>query len=146
VGGVIIELEAGALNLLDIIRVLFMHRIIFIVPIVFLIVFVTNCGRLLSEGSQLNTHDDFGSTHQVVTLYSIAGCGYCSAAKSLFNKHTVAYKEILINPDDNVQYSNLIKKSGMQSFPQIFYGEQLIGGYDDLKRLSSSHDLKKLLK
>jgi len=83
---------------------------------------------------------------QSIIIYSTVNCPYCVAAKNLCVNKGLDYKEIDLtnNPDE----LNRIKdKTGMMTVPQIFIGEDFIGGYVDLKKLSDTGELdKKLLK
>jgi glutaredoxin 3 len=69
-----------------------------------------------------------------VILYSKDYCPYCTLAKNILNSLNIAYEEIDITHKPETIYE-LMKKSGMRTVPQIFIGEELIGGYDDLSRL-----------
>ena len=79
-----------------------------------------------------------------VTLYTMKFCPYCERAKSLFKQKGIAYKEILLEDDDEIQWDRLYKKSGMKTMPQIFDGERLIGGYTELAELDAKDGLASL--
>lgn len=62
----------------------------------------------------------------------------------LLKKKGLTYDEILVsrNPDKRQE---MIARSGSQSVPQIFIGEQTIGGFDDLYALEQDGELDRLL-
>ena len=83
---------------------------------------------------------------QSITIYSTMNCPYCVAAKNLCISKGLDYKEIDLtnNPDELTRIKN---QTGMLTVPQIFIGQEFIGGYVDLKKLSDTGELnKKLLK
>ncbi len=63
------------------------------------------------------------------TVYSFATCPYCVSAKQLLNQKGYEYEEIVIERE---QIKDLVKKTKMMTVPQIFIGDEFIGGYDDL--------------
>lgn len=63
------------------------------------------------------------------TVYSFATCPYCVSAKQLLTQKGYEYDEIVI---DRSQIKDLVKKTKMMTVPQIFIGEEFIGGYDNL--------------
>ena len=79
-----------------------------------------------------------------VTIYSTRICPYCVRAKNFFTKKNIEYTEIMIDQDPSL-ISEMIKKSGRQSVPQIFIDDIHIGGYDDLYLLDKKGLLDKLL-
>lgn len=80
-----------------------------------------------------------------VTVYSLVYCPYCVKAKNLLSTHSISYKEIIVDADDDEMRETLQKKSGMRTFPQIFYGEKLIGGFTELQKLDNDQGLKNVL-
>jgi glutaredoxin 3 len=71
----------------------------------------------------------------VVKVYSKTGCKYCVLAKEFLNEKNIPFEEVLFDPEtsdyrDNVDV--LIAKTGHRTFPQIFFGEEFIGGYSDM--------------
>ncbi|HTL11552.1 MAG TPA: glutaredoxin 3 [Bdellovibrionota bacterium] len=72
---------------------------------------------------------------QPVVMYTKTTCPYCVMAKRLLTMRGITFEEINVEkwPDD--QRQALMKRSGMRTVPQIFHGDRLIGGYDDLHAL-----------
>ncbi len=81
-----------------------------------------------------------------ILIYSSMLCPYCFAAKNLLKKLNLSFEEVLV--DNNLTIKNqMIKLSdGRTTVPQIFFGENHIGGYDDLKRCYDEGKLNLLLK
>ena len=79
-----------------------------------------------------------------VTIYTRDFCGYCARAKALLQSKNVNFTEY--NATENPQYrQEMVDKSGRNTFPQIFIGEQHVGGCDDLHALDRDGKLDPLL-
>ena len=81
-----------------------------------------------------------------VTIYTGPLCNYCSAAKRLLDRNNVAYKEINIATVDGAMDEMIKKANGKRTIPQIFFGDQHIGGYDETRALEKENKLQELLK
>lgn len=68
-----------------------------------------------------------------ITIYTKSYCGYCRKAKFTLEQEGWSYKEIDITDDPKV-LTDLQVKTGMFTVPQIFVGDEFIGGSDDLER------------
>ena len=79
-----------------------------------------------------------------VTIYTTGLCGYCHMAKGLLQRQDINYREIPVDRDPE-QRSIMEARSGRYTVPQIFFGEQHIGGCDDLMALAHSGELAELL-
>jgi glutaredoxin 3 len=78
-------------------------------------------------------------------MYTTKVCPYCIAAKRLLNKKGAAFEEVDVS-FDSAKREELVKLSGgRMTVPQIFIGEQHIGGCDDLYELEASGKLDALL-
>tara|TARA_B100001750_G_C15124322_1_gene406619 strand:- start:266 stop:523 length:258 start_codon:yes stop_codon:yes gene_type:complete len=80
-----------------------------------------------------------------VVIYTGPMCNFCSAAKHLLNKKKISYEEIDIGYDDKKREEMLKKSNGARTIPQIFIGEEHIGGYVELKALEKNGNLDSLL-
>lgn len=79
-----------------------------------------------------------------VTIYTRDFCGFCARAKSLLDSKGVDFTEY--NATTNPDYrQEMIDKSGRNTFPQIFIGENHVGGCDDLHALDRDGKLHALL-
>jgi len=84
------------------------------------------------------------ATQPQVTIYTRALCGYCSAARELLDSKGVAYQEMDTTLNSKLR-AEMETRSGRQTVPQIFIGDQHIGGYDDMAALDAAGDLDALL-
>lgn len=77
-------------------------------------------------------------------MYGTPYCSYCMAARMLLEKKGVAFDEISVSGDPAMR-EQMEKLSGRRSVPQIFVGDQPVGGFDDLYTLDQEGELDKLL-
>ena len=80
-----------------------------------------------------------------VTIYTGPLCAFCDAAKKLLTRNNAAYKEINIATVDGAMDEMITKASGKRTIPQIFFDDQHIGGYDDVRALEKENKLQDLL-
>jgi glutaredoxin 3 len=80
-----------------------------------------------------------------VTMYSTAVCPYCVRAEALLRQRGV--QEILkIRIDEQpAERDRMIEITGRRTVPQIFIGDQHVGGFDDLSALDRAGGLLPLL-
>lgn len=79
----------------------------------------------------------------IIKVYTTSYCPYCDAAKDLLAKKGLSYEEIdVTEPEKKLA---LKEKTGWRTVPQIFIGEKMIGGYQELAALEHSGELIKLL-
>ena len=81
-----------------------------------------------------------------VTIYTGPFCNYCEAAKRLLARNNAYYKEIDIAKVDGAMDEMIKKANGKKTIPQIFFDDQHIGGYDEVRALEKENKLKDLLK
>ena len=81
-----------------------------------------------------------------VTIYTGPLCNFCDAAKRLLARNNAEYKEINIAITDGAMDEMIKKANGRRTVPQIFFNEQHIGGYDDIRALEKENKLQDLLK
>jgi glutaredoxin 3 len=79
-----------------------------------------------------------------VKMYVIPSCPYCVRAKDILKKHNVAFEEIDVAGDKD-RRRWLVEQSGQTTVPQIFFGEQSIGGCSDLEVIVKAGRLQGLL-
>ena len=80
-----------------------------------------------------------------VTIYTRAMCPYCWRAVGLLKKKNVNFKEINVGMSAALTAEMTQKAKGGTSVPQIFIGEQHIGGCDDMMALERAGKLDALL-
>jgi len=81
-----------------------------------------------------------------VTIYTGPLCNYCEAAKRLLSRNNANYDEIDISKVDGAMDEMIKKANGKRTIPQIFFEDQHIGGYDDVRALEKENKLQNLLK
>ena len=81
-----------------------------------------------------------------VTIYTGPLCNYCDAAKRLLTRNNVEYKEINIATVEGAMDEMITKANGKRTIPQIFFDEQHMGGYDEVKAKKKENKLQDLLK
>ena len=81
-----------------------------------------------------------------VTIYTGPYCNYCDAAKRLLTRNNVPYKEINVAEVDGAKDEMIKKANGKKTIPQIFFNDEHIGGYDEVRALEKENKLKNLLK
>ena len=79
-----------------------------------------------------------------VTVYTRAGCPFCTRALSLLRRKGAPVTEIDATGDQHKR-QEMIDRSGRWTFPQIFIGETHVGGCDDLHALDAAGRLDPLL-
>jgi glutaredoxin 3 len=81
---------------------------------------------------------------QKVTIYTTNYCGYCKRAKSLLGQLKIPYTEVDVEGDD-AKRAWLVQTTGQMTVPQIFIGEEPIGGFTDLQALHNGGELMEKL-
>ena len=81
-----------------------------------------------------------------ITIYTGPLCNYCEAAKRLLTRNSALYNEIDISTVDGAMDEMIKKANGKRTIPQIFFDDQHIGGYDDVRALEKDNKLQYLLK
>jgi len=80
-----------------------------------------------------------------VLLYVKQSCPFCHRAKRLLDQKGVSYQEIDVTGDTQ-RRSEMEKRSGGHTVPQIFIGGEPIGGSDELVALEEDGKLDALLR
>ncbi len=80
-----------------------------------------------------------------ITMYSGPLCNFCDAAKRLLIRNNLEFKEIDISSGPGLMDEMINKSNGKRTIPQIFFDEHHVGGYQELRALEKSGDLKSYL-
>lgn len=80
-----------------------------------------------------------------VLMYSTHVCPYCVMAEKLLQKKGVAQLEKILIDVDPAQRETMMSRTGRRTVPQIYIGDQHVGGYDDLAALERAGKLDDLL-
>ena len=81
-----------------------------------------------------------------VVIYTGPFCNYCDAAKRLLTRNNATFKEIDISKVEGAMDEMIKRANGKRTIPQIFFGDEHIGGYDEVRALEKENKLKDLLK
>ena len=81
-----------------------------------------------------------------ITMYTGPLCNFCDAAKRLFLRNNLKYKEIDISTKDGLRDEMIKKSNGKRTIPQIFFDDHHVGGYVELRELEKTGELNNLLK
>ncbi|MVW74504.1 glutaredoxin 3 [Pseudomonas xionganensis] len=79
-----------------------------------------------------------------VLIYSSDWCPYCIRAKQLLASKGVAFEEIRVDGQPDLR-SEMARKAGRTSVPQIWIDATHVGGCDDLYALERAGKLDALL-
>lgn len=80
-----------------------------------------------------------------VKMYCTAVCPYCQMAERLLNQKGVTQIEKIRVDLDPGQRELMMQITGRRTVPQIYIGEQHVGGFDDLSALDAAGELGPLL-
>lgn len=80
-----------------------------------------------------------------VVMYFKPSCPYCQRAHFLLDEKGVRYEGINLTEQPQRRDEMIERANGRNTVPQIFIGDQHIGGYDDLNALESANKLDALL-
>jgi glutaredoxin 3 len=78
-----------------------------------------------------------------LTIYTTEPCGYCRTAKALLDKRAIPYEEINLAKDPEGR-AELVRMTGMMTFPQVVIDGEAIGGYQELALADRAGRLKEL--
>tara|TARA_Y100000590_G_scaffold224579_1_gene253973 strand:+ start:833 stop:1048 length:216 start_codon:yes stop_codon:yes gene_type:complete len=68
-----------------------------------------------------------------ITMYSGPMCNFCEAAKRLFARNNISFKEIDISLKEGLRDEMIKKSNGKRTIPQIFFDDYHVGGYTELR-------------
>ena len=80
-----------------------------------------------------------------IEIYTTPICGFCAAAKRLLSAKGASFNEIDVMMNPGKKSEMVQRANGGRTVPQIFIGDQHIGGCDDLYALEKSGKLDALL-
>ncbi len=78
-----------------------------------------------------------------VVMYATSWCPYCARARRLLADKGIAYSEIDVEAHPEAR-SEMVRRSGRRTVPQIFIGETHVGGSDELLALDAAGGLERL--
>lgn len=80
-----------------------------------------------------------------IEIYTSPLCGFCHAAKRMLTDKGASFAEFDVAADPAKRQEMMSRANGRHTVPQIFIGEQHIGGYDDMAALERAGKLDPLL-
>ncbi len=80
-----------------------------------------------------------------ITMYSTGVCPYCLMAERLLKAKGVTDIDKIRVDLDPGKRDEMMEKTGRRTVPQVYIGEQHIGGYDELSALDRAGGLDPLL-
>ncbi len=80
-----------------------------------------------------------------VTIYTRAMCPFCWRAVGLLRKKNANFKEIDAGMNAKLRAEMIQRANGGSTFPQIFIGDQHIGGCDEMMALERAGKLDTML-
>ncbi|MGH8132301.1 MAG: glutaredoxin 3 [Steroidobacteraceae bacterium] len=80
-----------------------------------------------------------------VVIYVTDWCPYCARARELLTRKGVAFTEIDVDAVPAAR-SEMMARGGGSTVPQIFIGDQRVGGSDELYALDAAGRLDPMLK
>ena len=78
-----------------------------------------------------------------IKMFSTEPCPFCTQAKALLTSRGLSFEEINLSKDPEGR-AELAARTGMVTFPQVFVGEELIGGFNELQEADRSGRLAEL--
>lgn len=81
---------------------------------------------------------------QEIVMYTKSTCPFCRAAAELFRQKGAEWSEIDIGAEPE-RRDEMIERSGRRTVPQIFIGDEHVGGFDDLDALEQEGALDRML-
>ena len=79
-----------------------------------------------------------------VIVYTTEPCSFCSRVKGLLSARGVDFAEINLAKDPSGR-SELVRRTGMMSFPQVIVGDRLLGGFFEVQAAADNGKLEELL-
>lgn len=70
-------------------------------------------------------------------IYTMYGCPFCLHAKAFLHERDIPFQEIVVTPGSE-EWVRMREKSGSGSLPQVFIGEENVGGYAHLVHLEAT--------
>ena len=80
-----------------------------------------------------------------VTIYTRPFCMFCSRAVALLKQKNVEFEEIKAGMSVELRAEMIQRSNGGSTFPQIFIGDEHIGGCDEMLALERAGKLDAML-
>ena len=77
-------------------------------------------------------------------MYTTHVCPFCVMAKKLLERKGVCCEEVYVDTDAG-RRNEMVTRTGRRTVPQIFIGEQHVGGFVEIRDLEREGELDPLL-
>ena len=81
-----------------------------------------------------------------ILIYTGPVCNYCDAAKRLLKRNNLEFNEVDVSTGPEILDQMISKSNGKRTIPQIFFDDEHIGGYTELRELEKEKKLLECLK
>ena len=81
-----------------------------------------------------------------ILIYTGPSCNFCDAAKRLLERNNLKFTDIDVSTKDGLRDEMTKKANGRRTIPQIFFNDEHVGGYQELRDLEKSGKLLSSLK
>jgi glutaredoxin 3 len=78
-----------------------------------------------------------------IVVYTTEPCSFCARAKGLLKSRGLEFSEVNLSKDPEGRME-LVRRTGMMSFPQVLVDGQLLGGYTETLRAAEEGRLDEL--
>lgn len=79
-----------------------------------------------------------------VTIYDTELCTTCWSVQSLLDTREIPYEHVVV-VEDSDEHRELSQRTGMETLPQVFVGNVLLGGYEEVAVAAEAGMLADLL-
>jgi glutaredoxin 3 len=79
-----------------------------------------------------------------VTIYDTELCATCWSVQSILDQRDIPYEHVVV-PEDSDAHRELAERTGVQTLPQVFVGNILLGGYEEVAVAADAGMLADLL-
>ncbi len=80
----------------------------------------------------------------MITVYTTEPCSFCTRVKDILDAYGAQFTEVNLAKDAEGRVE-LVRRTGMMTFPQVLVGEQLLGGFSETLTALQSGRLDELL-
>ena len=77
-------------------------------------------------------------------MYTTEPCSFCRRVKALLEARQVDFAEVNLSKDPAGRVE-LVRRTGMMSFPQVLVDDRLVGGYAEVLEAADNGELDELL-
>tara|TARA_A100001037_G_scaffold304082_1_gene339798 strand:- start:517 stop:822 length:306 start_codon:yes stop_codon:yes gene_type:complete len=99
----------------------------------------------MRKSVQYTTSNQWIKNVAKVEIYTAPLCEFCHRAKRLFSQKNVEFTEVDVIIQPEQKKLMVTRANGATSVPQIFIGDQHVGGCDDLFALEAAGKLDPML-